>query len=862
VSAARLVCVLAAAASATAAEEVTDLRQGTNMALAIAPSGDELVLDLVGQLWRLPIAGGAAQALTGPADNARNPRYNADGTRVVYQRFDGSQWDLWLLDVATGDQTALTATPYDERHPDFMPDGRSVVFVSEQTGHACLWSVALDSGVQTQLTEEPGEASFPTASEGGLVAYVLEQSGQSALRVLSSAGVGAAVYTSAYSLSAPSWRPGGDVLLFGERDATGVDRLRMLLLAEPRVLKTLTEGEDLFHARPAWPTPSEFLYTADGQIWRRGIATPGRRPVHLFAARAVESRSPPTDLLPLDTRGTRRALGIGGVERSVDGRRTVFTALGDLWLLDRGNPRRLTDDVFVDLDPALAPDGNFVVFASDRTGQFELWRLSLEDRRAVQLTFGAVNPHQPAIAPDGRRIVFLETDSSAPGSAARLKLWEMANPTTTTTLAERVTGARRSVWAADGRTVTFRAAAGELLDVPNPTVRMEVAVDLAGVDPARPAPAPIELEWEPPAPPDDYVVQVGRLFDGVRSDYLRHVDVHVSGGRIAAIVGRDVRPLPARVIDAREVTMIPGMIDLHAHATALAGEPLGRAWLAYGVTTVREIASDPGDALERGEAWASGRRLGPRLVITPAARGVEPTPQQQAGAAVPVRAYSGIADGLAHSLPTQARVLRMPDPAAWPPTISGAGGRYELEVSPSYSAYQDGLSTLISSSTVWTPGLAALRALAGRPESLSHPAATAVALPSRGASFLAPAPSEADEAAISALQATVARLVRGGGRVAIGSDAPAVPYGLGVHWELALLSAAGISNDQVLRLATAEGALALGLEQQIGTLEEGKLADFVVIDGDPLERLGDVENITAVVKGGLWLERSMLLAAP
>ena len=300
-STARLACGLLAAVAAAAATRRRANHGSTAKArtshLAIAPSRDELVVDLVGQLWRLPIAGGAAQALTPPAENARNPRYSPDGTRVVYQRFDGGQWDLWLLDLATADQTALTATPYDERHPDFMPDGRSVVFVSEQTGHACLWSLALDSGVQTQLTEEPGEASFPTVSEGGLVAYVLEQSGQSALRVLSSAGVGMAVYTSTYSLSAPSWRPGGDVLLFGERDATGLDRLRMLLLAEPRVLKTLTEGEDLFRARPAWPTPSEFLYTADGQIWRRGIAIPGRRPVHLFAARAVESRTPPTDLL-------------------------------------------------------------------------------------------------------------------------------------------------------------------------------------------------------------------------------------------------------------------------------------------------------------------------------------------------------------------------------------------------------------------------------------------------------------------------------------------------------------------------------------------------------------------------------------
>ncbi|HVS23309.1 MAG TPA: amidohydrolase family protein, partial [Gammaproteobacteria bacterium] len=114
--------------------------------------------------------------------------------------------------------------------------------------------------------------------------------------------------------------------------------------------------------------------------------------------------------------------------------------------------------------------------------------------------------------------------------------------------------------------------------------------------------------------------------------------------------------------------------------------------------------------------------------------------------------------------------------------------------------------------------------------------------------------------ALPTLEQTVARLVRAGGRVAIGTDAPAVPYGLGVHYELELLAAAGLPNDQALRIATAGGALALGLERQIGTLEEGKIADFVVIDGDPLTRLADTLRVTAVVRGGVWIDRATLLA--
>jgi Tol biopolymer transport system component len=856
-----LALFLAPTAAALAEDRIVDIRQGTNLSVALAPSGNTLVVDLLGQLWTLPATGGGAVPLTPPGEQARNPRFSPDGEWLVYQRRSGEQWDVWLFELATGEQRALTTSRFDEREPDFTPDGRSVVYATNRTGHYSLWSITLDGAVETQLTEESGTASFPTVSEHGIVAYVLARAGEWSIRMLGFDGVISVAYTSPRRLSAPTWRPGGGVLVFGEEDGSQASRLQLLLLGEPRVLKSLGGGEDLFASRAAWLSGAEFVYAADGQLWRRGIAGPVREPVHLFAASVVEVAMPPADLVPFDERGERPALGLNGVVQSPDGRRAAFTALGDLWLAERGEPRRLTDDAFVDLDPAFWPDGESVVFASERTGQLELWRLTLRDGRLSQLTFGALQPRRPAVRPDGSLVAYLESTSLEPWGPTTLKVLGVPGERETT-VARNLAGATSLAWSADGRALAVQARSAEVVSSAR-DFRVDLGQAAAGA--ARPPVAEPQAHprvlWQPPAPPPDYVVEIGRLFDGVQGTYRRHVDLHVRGGRIAAIVGRGVRPPNGQVIDARDATVIPGLIDVHAHQSSLVGERLGRAWLAYGVTTVREIATDPQEALERAEAWASARIAGPRLLISPVAAAGSAPPDARS----PLQVYPGIAHGFAHSLRRQTAELAIPpwDPASYPARLrlDAPPTSVELELSPAFTAYQDGLGRLLASETTFVTGLAALAGLHGWPGPRAR-GDTAYGMLFSAAEQSAWERPDVLAVALPAVERTIARLVRGGGRVGIGSDAPAVPYGLGVHLELALLAQAGIGNDQILRMATAGGALALGLERQIGTLEEGKLADFVVLEGDPLAHIADTVRILAVAKGGVWHDRGALLASP
>ncbi|MFT5017784.1 MAG: imidazolonepropionase-like amidohydrolase/Tol biopolymer transport system component [Neolewinella sp.] len=74
--------------------------------------------------------------------------------------------------------------------------------------------------------------------------------------------------------------------------------------------------------------------------------------------------------------------------------------------------------------------------------------------------------------------------------------------------------------------------------------------------------------------------------------------------------------------------------------------------------------------------------------------------------------------------------------------------------------------------------------------------------------------------------------------------------GLGAHWELWMIGQGGISNHDALKAATINGAKYLGMDHQIGSLKEGKLADLIIIDGNPLADLRDSEKITHTIING------------
>jgi imidazolonepropionase-like amidohydrolase len=378
------------------------------------------------------------------------------------------------------------------------------------------------------------------------------------------------------------------------------------------------------------------------------------------------------------------------------------------------------------------------------------------------------------------------------------------------------------------------------------------------------------------------------LIDGTGRPPVADAVVVIGNGRIVSAGPRRDVVIPPHlpVIGAKGATLLPGLWDMHAH---FAQTDWGPTYLAAGVTSARDCGEEFDFITSQRDAIAKGEVLGPRLLLAGLVDASGPktfganwadTPEQgramvahyKAAGFTQMKIYDGIQPGVLRAITAEAHRQGMTVTGHVPRGMTAfeavdAGmdqinhiGSVFQAVNSSPNAAQ-AIQFFRNHHTVVDPTMA-WNELLGHPE--NFPIASFEPGFAKAPWVLTSLIGTAETAAASAPQsarfhemlALIKALFAAGVPIVAGTD-KAIP-GHSLHRELELYVEAGIAPMDVIRLATAGAARVMQVEKEVGTVEPGKRADLILVNGNPLEDFAALRKVTRVITNGNMYDSAAL----
>jgi len=346
-------------------------------------------------------------------------------------------------------------------------------------------------------------------------------------------------------------------------------------------------------------------------------------------------------------------------------------------------------------------------------------------------------------------------------------------------------------------------------------------------------------------------------------------------------------------VDLDGKTIVPGFIDAHAHGPQGTDELIPQqnweavATLALGVTTIFDPSSRASEIFAAGEMQRAGMLLAPRTYST----GEVIYGAKAPGFFANIQSYddarehvSRLKEQGAHGVKNynqprrdqrQQVVKAARDEGLI--VVAEGGSLYHMDMSlvqdgntsvehnlPQAAIYDDVIQMYGQTNVAYTPTLAVTyggpsgeKYFYAREDVWKHPILSAHTPPAllRAQSARRETAPDADYADAAAA-AVSKQLMEAGVPVSIGAHGQR--EGLAAHWEMWSFSRGGMSNLQALMTATTEPARHLGFDKDIGTLEEGKLADLVILSENPLDDIRNTDKIEHVMLGGHLYEAATM----
>ncbi|GAB5534008.1 MAG: amidohydrolase family protein [Rubricoccaceae bacterium] len=818
---------------------------------------------------RLDRETGEIETVVRGAGGAARPQISPDGRQLAFIRRVRTETVLFLYDLDTGAQTPLwDGLTHDQQEAwavfgvypnfDWLPDGSGLVI----TAQGGFWRVDAETG---------DASSIPFTAE-------VEQTITEAVRFL--VDVAPETFT-AQMIRDVATSPDGNQLVF---HAVGYLWGKEMPNGTPRRLTTQT---DHFEYDPAFSPDGELIaYTTwsdeDGGAVRTFDLVSGET-VTLTGERghyASPQYSPDGMMVVYEKLGGSSLRGtLYGLQ---SGLYTVPATPGESTLIiDRGRSPRFT------------PDGERITFLNGG-GLSKTFRSIDLDGSDERTHFTLKYPTTVVPSPDGKWVAFNEAFNVYVAPFAMTGGDYDLNKDTKAIPVSRLSrdAGTDLHWTSDRQLRWMIGPEVYTRDLSDAFAFVDGAPDELPKPDSTGVPIGLELAFDQP---DSAVALVGgRVITMNGEEVIENGTIVVEGNRITAIgpSGSVDVPGDARRIDVTGHTLMPGLVDVHAHAAHFGSGPLPQAnWayyanLAFGVTTAHDPSATTETVFSLAELVKAGEVVGPRIFSTGTilygadgdfratvnslddAR--SHVRRMKAVGAISVKSYNQPRREQRQQVLVAAREMEMmvvPEGGSTFHTninqvMDGhTGVEHNIPVAP---LYNDVLSLWGATDVGYTPTLVVgYGGLSGEYYFYANdnvweddrlltfvPRGTVDARSRRR--VIAP---DDDYYHIETATAAAALQDRGVG-VNIGGHGQM--QGLAAHWELWMFGQGGMTNHEALRAATLDGARYVGLDGDIGSLEVGKLADLLVLSENPLDDLRNSREIRYVMANGRLYDASSM----